>query len=47
VAYDIWKGATPQAALMAVYFILAVWGWFKWAPARGITTEGAEDTERN
>jgi len=30
VAYDIWKNALPQAALMSVYFGLAVWGWFKW-----------------
>jgi len=30
VAYDIHKSARPQAALMAVYFILAVIGWIKW-----------------
>ena len=29
-AYDIHKTAYPQAALMGVYFCLAVWGWFKW-----------------
>jgi len=28
--YDIYKDALPQAALMAVYFALAVWGWFAW-----------------
>lgn len=30
VAYDVQKAAYPQAALMAVYFGLAVWGWRKW-----------------
>lgn len=28
--YDLHKTAYPQAALMAVYFGLAVWGWFAW-----------------
>ncbi len=28
--YDAWLGAWPQAALMAVYAGLAVWGWAKW-----------------
>jgi len=30
VIYDIEKNVYPQAALMAVYFFLAVWGIFKW-----------------
>jgi len=30
VAYDIYKTAYPQAALMAVYLGLAVWGVFAW-----------------
>lgn len=30
VAYDIHKTAYPQAALMATYFALCVWGWFRW-----------------
>jgi len=30
VGYDIWKGILPQAALMAVYFCLAIWGLFQW-----------------
>lgn len=30
VAYDLSLSAWPQAALMAVYFTLSVWGWFKW-----------------
>lgn len=30
VVYDIDKQAYPQAALMAVYFCLAVWGFRKW-----------------
>ena len=28
--YDIYKVAYPQAALMGIYFALAVWGAFKW-----------------
>jgi nicotinamide riboside transporter PnuC len=28
--YDMYKCAYPQAALMAVYTALAVWGWCKW-----------------
>ena len=30
VAYDVWKTAYPQAALMSIYLVLAVWGWFAW-----------------
>ncbi len=30
VAYDIHKTAYPQAVLMAVYAILAVYGIYKW-----------------
>jgi nicotinamide riboside transporter PnuC len=30
VAYDIHKTAYPQAALMAVYACLAVWGLWVW-----------------
>lgn len=41
VAYDIHKGAFPQAALMAVYFGLAVYGFYKWRPA----TENTENSE--
>lgn len=29
-AYDIYKGAYPQVALMVVYAALAIWGWQKW-----------------
>ena len=28
--YDCWLGAWPQAALFAVYFVLAVWGLLVW-----------------
>ena len=31
VLYDVHKTAYPQAALMAVYFCLAIWGWFRWS----------------
>lgn len=34
VVYDIQKHAHPQAALMAVYAALAVWGWRQWKEAR-------------
>ena len=30
VVYDIYKTAYPQAAQMACYFLIAVYGWFKW-----------------
>lgn len=33
-AYDLWLGAYPQAALMAVYFGLAIVGLWKWKRAR-------------
>lgn len=29
-AYDIHKQAYPQAVLMAIYAVLAVWGWIRW-----------------
>jgi len=29
-AYDLWIGAHAQAALMAVYFGLALWGLWRW-----------------
>lgn len=29
-AYDVWLGAWAQAALMAVYTGLAVWGLIQW-----------------
>jgi len=29
--YDWWIGERAQAVLFAVYFGLAVWGWFAWA----------------
>ncbi len=32
--YDIYKTAYPQAVLMAVYFCLAIWGWFSWRAKR-------------
>jgi len=32
VAYDIHKGAYAQAALIAIYFGLAVYGFYKWKP---------------
>jgi hypothetical protein len=28
--YDIHKTAYPQAALMAVYAVLAIWGYIRW-----------------
>lgn len=28
--YDVYKEAYPQAVLMAIYAVLAVWGMFKW-----------------
>ncbi len=28
--YDLYLSAYPQAALMAVYAALSVWGWFSW-----------------
>ena len=28
--YDLWKGAYAQAALMAAYFGLSIWGLFTW-----------------
>ena len=34
VAYDIYKTAYPQAALMAVYFCLSVWGLWEWKKKR-------------
>ena len=30
VSYDLWKGAPAQAALMAVYTGLAIWGTIQW-----------------
>ena len=30
VAYDLHKGALPQAALMAIYLALAIYGFYKW-----------------
>ena len=30
VVYDLHKDAVPQATLMAVYFVLAVWGYVRW-----------------
>jgi len=30
VAYDLHKGAHAQAALMAIYLCLAIYGFFKW-----------------
>jgi len=33
IAYDVYKTAYPQAALMSTYLALSVLGWFKWAPA--------------
>lgn len=33
VVYDIHLAAWPQAALMAVCLVLAVWGWFAWGRA--------------
>jgi hypothetical protein len=32
-AYDIHKGAHAQAALMATYFGLSIWGLIKWRRA--------------
>ena len=30
VVYDVWKGAHAQAAMMAIYFGLAIWGLIQW-----------------
>jgi hypothetical protein len=30
--YDCWLGAWAQAALMATYTVLAVWGLARWKP---------------
>lgn len=33
VVYDLALGAWPQAALMAVYWCLALWGFIRWGRA--------------
>jgi hypothetical protein len=29
---DFYKGIPSQGCLFLVYFVLAIWGWFHWAP---------------
>ena len=33
IFYDMAKTAYPQAALMTIYLILAIWGFFAWKKA--------------
>jgi len=45
VAYDIALGAWPQAALMAVYWHLALYGYIRWGRAqRARTVSGASSS---
>ena len=40
--YDIHKTAYPQAALQAVYFVLAIWGLWAWRKRQQDTTRRNE-----
>jgi 4-hydroxybenzoate polyprenyltransferase len=42
--YDAALGAWPQAALMACYFGLAIWGWVSWGKIHHRDTENTEKT---
>lgn len=45
VVYDWHKTAYPQAALMAIYFCLAVWGWFKWGAKARVPARSFDNWE--